>query len=116
MTLPKNLILRGFLLALAAVVYIVGISFLIFNDAAFSNGPIFLGPVLVLMLLVFSVAVMGVLFFLGPIWLYMENKKKDALKLLAWIFVWFFIFLVSVFLIMIIANQLGWSGQFFEDM
>lgn len=111
MQLPKNLILRGFLSAAGAVLYIFGIATIFFNETLFSNGPLFLGPVLVLMLLVFSVAVMGVLFFLGPIWLYLENRKTDALKLLAWIFGWFFLFAVLVSLVVAIWGRFAPAGE-----
>ncbi|MFH1253765.1 MAG: hypothetical protein V1664_05580 [Candidatus Uhrbacteria bacterium] len=99
MKLSKNLILRGLLHAVSAVLYISLVVGIISNKALFSNNPEFLAGILVLTLLVFSVAMMGVLFFLWPILFYLDGKKKEALNLLGWTMGWFFIFILSGFLL-----------------
>ena len=59
----------------------------------------YLGPVMVLMLFVFSALVTGLLVFGYPIWLYLKGEKNNAVKLLLYTVGWLFIFLILVFFI-----------------
>lgn len=63
-----------------------------------------LTPVAVLMLLVFSAALMAVLVFGQPLMWYLDGKKKPALELLAYTLGCLFAFLVLVFAALLIIR------------
>jgi hypothetical protein len=69
-----------YLSALAAAAYIWGLGF-IFQFLESTRGDIpdtTFAPILMLSLLVFSVALMGFLFFYRPVVLLLENKRNEA--------------------------------------
>ncbi|HSR89444.1 MAG TPA: hypothetical protein VLK22_03585 [Candidatus Udaeobacter sp.] len=70
--------------AFLAFAYIVGIaSFFHFGvKKVFGNVPEFFAPVIMLLLLVLSAAIMAILIFGRPVLLYLDNQKKDALTML----------------------------------
>jgi|GEM_PF-3438573 hypothetical protein len=99
-------IIRGLLHAAGAFLYIIGIPF-IFDTGFFGAVdvmPNFFGPVVVLNLLVISAAVMAVLFFLKPIMLFIEDKKKEAILLLSFTMGWF-VFLTAATVLMIALSM-----------
>lgn len=69
---------KPFTYALAAALYIVIIVLGINSTNYFLPKETIVIPMVMLSLLVLSVAVMGFLFFSEPIYLYMENKKQEA--------------------------------------
>lgn len=95
----KNPILNG----LAAGAYIAGLV-IISNYFAMKKTieePSVFIPMVMLSLLVFSVALMGVLFFFQPLKLFMDNKREEALafftKTLSTFVVWVLIFVFFMF-------------------
>ncbi len=77
---------KGILSGLIAAAYIVAVAaFMISAESIFGQkeSPI-LGVVLMLMLFVFSAAVMFVVLFGRPVMMYLDGQKKEAVKLLAW--------------------------------
>lgn len=74
---------KPFTYALAAVLYIVSIVLVINGITSVLPGKNIIIPMVMLSLLVLSVAVMGFLFFSEPIYLYMENKKQEAVSFFA---------------------------------
>lgn len=54
-------------------------------------------PIIMLMLLVFSVALMGVLIFGRPVVWYLDGKRKEAIHLLGYTLLVFFIVIVAIF-------------------
>lgn len=69
----------------------------------FGDGKNFFIPIFMLLLLVLSVAVMGVLIFGKPLMLYLDGAKKEGVKLLLYTIGFLFIMtLVSSIILMII--------------
>jgi hypothetical protein len=92
-----NLIQESFLSSVGVLVYVGGVSLLIMNgDKLFGQAQNFWGPVLFLLLFVFSALVTGLLVLGRPIWLYLEKEKKEAVRLLLYTVGWLFIMLVMV--------------------
>jgi len=78
-----NVITSSFLQALATFAYVLVIVEIMNNgQKLFGNANNLLGGVAMLMLLVVSAAVCGFLVFGKPVMLFLENQKKEALKLL----------------------------------
>lgn len=69
--------------ALLAALYIVFVVLLITYGPAYvrDKPDTILAPMAMLSLLVFSVALMGYLFFLQPVALYVEGQKREAVEL-----------------------------------
>ena len=69
--------------ALSAAAYIVFVVLLITYGPAYvrDKPDTILAPMAMLSLLVFSVALMGYLFFLQPIAMYLEGQKREAVEL-----------------------------------
>ena len=76
---------RGSLNALATFVYVAVVGLFV-SHASVIFGPkdTAFTPVAVLMLLVFSAALMGILVFGQPVLWYLDGKKKEALSLLSY--------------------------------
>ena len=69
--------------ALLAAAYIVFVVLLITYGPAYvrDKPDTILAPMAMLSLLVFSVALMGYLFFLQPVAMYLEGQKREAMEL-----------------------------------
>lgn len=74
-------------------------------DKLFGQVSGIIGVMAALMLLVLSVAVMGILIFGRPIMLYMDNKKKEAVSLLLYIISWLLLLVILVFGIIFAWNS-----------
>jgi len=72
---------KPFLYALGAAVYIVGIVFVVnvVSTALKDQNETIIIPMTMLSLFVLSAAVMGFLFLSEPLYLLMENRKKEAI-------------------------------------
>jgi hypothetical protein len=89
-----ELVKRALLNALGVFLYTAAVSWLLMHgEEWFGDGGHLMQPVAILMLLVLSVAVVGILIFGYPVWLYLEDKKKESVKLL--ITTIFFLFLLT---------------------
>lgn len=79
---------RGLFSALAAFTYVAAVvvffSLLQNPDTPDSPAMDILAPLGLLMLFVLSAAVMGLLLFGRPVMLYIDGKKNEAVRLLAW--------------------------------
>ncbi len=96
--MPKNFyqtIFHPLLHAAGAIAYIMAVSWFMMFASDTPTDPGLFGPALILMLLVLSVATMAILFFLKPILLYVEGKKKESLWFLGLTVAWF-VFLAAV--------------------
>jgi len=98
----KNLIIKNaFMNAVMTIGYIVIVSLFLFYvpksfDSAGDN--VILIPILMLSLLVFSVAIVGVSIFGRPIIWYLDGKRTEAVHLLAYTLGIFFVIAVLLFL------------------
>lgn len=77
--MTKNPVLN----ALLAALYIVFVVLLITYGPAYvrDKPDTILAPMAILSLLVFSVALMGYIFFLQPVQMYLEGQKREAVEL-----------------------------------
>jgi len=88
----------SFLCSSGVFYYVILVSWIIQNgNKLFGKADTFWGPVMFLMLFVFSALVTSLLVLGYPIWLYLEKEKIDAVKLLFYNVGWLFIFLIAVF-------------------
>lgn len=77
--------------------YILLVALLMSNgNELFGNMPSIISFVAFLMLFVLSALITGLLVLGGPIYLYFENKKPDALKLLAYNVGWMVMITITV--------------------
>lgn len=88
MKYPKQ-IFSGLLCALGITVYVAGVSLLLRNgERWFGKMDNFLGPTALLLLFVLSAAVTGALALGRSVWLYLENRKNEAVRLFLYIIGW----------------------------
>ena len=87
----------------AYIVFIVSLIFSLGNKFSGSDETLFV-PIAMLMLLVFSVALVGSLIFGRPILWYIDGKKKDAVLLLAYTLGIFLAITLIAFLILIVIS------------
>ncbi|MFH1790235.1 MAG: hypothetical protein ABH832_04190 [bacterium] len=83
--MPKNKIFAlSFISSMATLLYIAGVGCIIINgDKMFGNMPHILGIMGFLLLFVLSALIVGILLLGGPIYLYLNNEKKNSIKWLA---------------------------------
>ena len=81
----NKIITRAFIDAIATVLYIILIVSFIFSLQIFyPKEGIIIIPIAMLLLFVCSAAITGFLVFGKPVMLYLDGKKKDAIKLLGY--------------------------------
>ena len=91
----------SFLLSFCVVAYILGISWFMMNaERLFGTVQEFWGPAAMLLLFVFSALITGLLVLGYPIWLYLGQRKKDAMCVLVCNVGWLFGFLILFFIVM----------------
>jgi len=94
----SKLIFNGFLQAFGVATYIVLVSLLMSNaQRIFGKMDTFFGPVAFLMLFVLSAAITGSLTLGRSVILYLDNHKKEAVKLFLYTVGWLFLLTVAVF-------------------
>ena len=71
---------KSLLNSLGVVLYVSTLAWSLFNIGPVfdDNKPSFLGPVVILLLFIVSASITGLLVLGKPIFLYLENKKKEA--------------------------------------
>jgi len=88
--------------AFCALLYISGISWVMFNSAKlFPKEDNFLMPVLFLLLFVISAAITSFLVLGKPVMLYLSNSKKEAFIMLFATLGWLAIFAIAIILFLI---------------
>jgi len=100
----KNIFKYAFLNSFLTALYVVVVaSFMFFMGSRFPGEDIqsVLTPITILMLLVFSVALVGTLMFGRPVLWYMDGKKKEAVVLLFYTLGLFFLITVLAFLVLL---------------
>ena len=92
--------------ALGVVVYTGLVTWFMFSaESWLGRVSSFWGPMAILLLLVLSVAVVGTLIFLRPIYLFLDGHKKEAVTLI----VYTLVALVILTGLVILLN--GWFGE-----
>jgi len=103
--MKRNLFLIGFLQAIGVTAYcVLAGGFFLLADKIFIAPPNFLGIVLMLIFLVFSVAVSGVIVFGYPAYLAFHQKIKDALSLLIYTLLYTLGFVIVIITIVTILG------------
>ncbi len=94
----------GLIQALAVTLYVTLISsFMNYMSQASFEQSDFLIAVMMLSLLVFSVALVGVLLFGLPIYLIINKKIKQALRILGYTFLWLLLIIILVIFVVFIV-------------
>lgn len=97
---------KSLLSALAVFVYVL-LVVLLMNNAQQFFGPVsgIWAAVAMLLLLVLSVAAVGLLIFASPVMMYMEGQKQDSLQMLLWTVGWLVLLVIVVFGILFAAYR-----------
>ena len=99
-----KIIKQAFLNAILTAVYIILIVSLIhfIGESSLAQEPdTILAPIAMLMLFVFSAALTGSLVVGKPIFWFIEGRKKEALKLLTYTLMIFFLIMLIVFVLIL---------------
>ncbi len=84
--------------SLGIFLYTAGVAWCMFNgEKLFGKDKNFLMPMSLLLLLIFSVAVVGILFFGRPVHLYFNGFKKEGFKLLFYTLGFLFLMVLVAF-------------------
>jgi hypothetical protein len=99
-----KLIKQGILNALGVFIYASAIAWLLsYGEKFLGEKPDnFMMPAAMLILLVLSAAITGFLVFGKPVMLYLDNSKKEAVKLLAYTLISLFTLILIIFAILIL--------------
>jgi hypothetical protein len=84
---PDELMKKGAVHALGAYAYVITVALVFAGVESVFSGreePGILAPISFLMLFVLSAAVMATLIFGTPVMLYVDGKKKEAVRLVGW--------------------------------
>jgi len=96
----KKLFWTGGLLAALTTVYVAGVATLIFYaNYIFGKMNNIIGPIAFLMLFVVSALITGALLLGKPLMMYLDGKKKEAVKLFGFNVLWIVIFAIIAFVI-----------------
>ena len=88
----KKVIVHSLGHAVLVFIYVFGVAQIMFNgQRLFGQVHDFWGPVIILMLFVFSAAVVGTLVLGRPILLYFSGAKSEALKFFGYTLGWLFL-------------------------
>ncbi len=95
----KKLIKQSILCSMSAFAYIILIALFMSNGAKLfgDDDRGIMAPIAVLLLLVLSVSVMGILIFGKAVLMYLDNNKKDAIKLVIYNIISLFIITIVYF-------------------
>lgn len=106
----RKILKYAFLNSLGTALYVFLVVSLMFSlEKIFANTPDdanIMAPIAILMLLVFSVALVGSLIFGRAVVWYLDGKKKDSVLLAIWTLVVLFLITILVFLILIGVSNL----------
>lgn len=98
----KKLILWSLIDSLGVLFYVFAVSRIIVSgEKIFGKMETSWAPFAFLLLFVISAAIVGILFFGRPIYLYLDNRKKEAVKALLYNVGW--VLLVTVIVLLICA-------------
>jgi len=97
--------LQGLISAVLATIYVSLVALLMSNgESIFGKEDGFLVPFFMLLLFVLSAAVMGSLIFGRPVMMYIDGKKKEAVKLLGGTVGWIFAIVVIMLIIKVVVS------------
>jgi len=95
----------AFLQALGLVIYVGLVATLLsYGEMLFGKFGPYVGPVLILVLLVLSVLICGVLTLWQSLYLFWEKRYKEAFTLLGWTICWIFIYWILIAIVITIIK------------
>ncbi|PIS40799.1 MAG: hypothetical protein COT26_01435 [Candidatus Kerfeldbacteria bacterium CG08_land_8_20_14_0_20_43_14] len=98
---------QSFLHSLGVVAYIIIVAFVMMHgDSWFGNMNNILGPIAFLMLFTLSAAIVGLLVFGRPVYLFLNGQKKEALSFMFHTLAFLFVEAIIIFVILISYNFL----------
>jgi len=96
-----KIITRALLDALGTAVYIILVVSFMFSLQSFASKPDnILIPMAMLMLFVFSAALTSFLVFGKPVFLFIEGKKKEAVKMISYTLLFLFLLTLLAFIVL----------------
>ncbi|MFH0979841.1 MAG: hypothetical protein V1803_02760 [Candidatus Roizmanbacteria bacterium] len=103
----KQIVKNAFVNAFGTAMYITLVGGFMYFGTLIKIGRknTFLAPIAMLLLFVFSAALTGYLIFGKPALLYIDGKKKDALSLLTYTLIFFFIITFIVLSLLILFSR-----------
>ena len=100
----REFIVQGFVRALGVVVYTSAVALLLTRShELFGNAPSVLAGASFLLLLVLSVAAVGLLLFVTPVLSYIDGKKAEAVMLLISTMVWLAVLTMFVLTLQVVV-------------
>ena len=101
----SKLVYYSFLHSLGTLIYVALVVVILYNGQnIFGKQMNYLGALAMLLLFVLSAIIVG-LFVLGrPILLYLDNQKKEAIKLLFYTVGWLFLFTMITFITLLLIK------------
>ena len=97
----SKLITSSLINSLGVLIYTSAVAWIMSHgEKIFGNNQTFWMPVALLLLFVLSATITGALVLGKPIIFYLEDQKKDAVKLLAYTVGWLFIFTLIIFTVL----------------
>lgn len=101
----SKLTLYGLIHALGTIIYIGIVAAILQNGGQmFGEGKSIIGPIAFLTIFILSAAITGSLVLGKPLLMYLDNQKKDALKLFGYTLGWLFVALIIIVIIVQIIN------------
>lgn len=101
-----KLFLYSFLHALGTIIYIGIVATVLQNGGKmFGEGKSIIGPIAFLTIFILSAAITGSLILGKPLLLYLDNQKKDAIKLFGYTLGWLFVALIIIVISVQIINN-----------
>lgn len=98
----KKIILWSLINAIGVVIYVSLIAWIFYaGEQIFGKMTQFWGPFAFLLLFVLSTAIVGLLIFGKPVMLYLNNAKKEAVKMILWTVGWLLIATAAALVIQI---------------
>jgi hypothetical protein len=104
--MKKKLVWQSLAAAIGEVAYVSLVALIMTNGEKFMRGnPGVLGGVYILTLFVISASVSAALIFGGPVLVYLEGKKKDAVKLFISTIGWLVLFMLLAMSFLILYHN-----------
>ena len=100
--MKKEIVKYAFINSILTALYIALVSSVLFYGKNFETGPdTVLMPMMMIMLFVFSATITAALVLGRPVLWYLDGKKREAVSLLLYTILIFFVLLVSVFIVVL---------------
>lgn len=102
----KDIRIKAFINSFLTSLYIIAIGLFFYYGSTIKLGKshVFLAPIALLFLFVFSASLTGYLIVGKPLQMYIDGKKKEALSLLSYTLIFFFVFTLIALILLIFSS------------